>query len=238
MKKRTLKEKFYGRLLSILNEEHIHFMLGGTYAFNEYTGIKRPTKDMDLFCKTGDYQRILQLLHDKKFKVEITDARWLAKAYQGENYVDFIFANANGTCPVDDTWLKYAPEKDFLGYKVKFTAPEEMIWSKSYVQTREKYDGADVYHLMLKQGEKLNWKRLLMRMDPQWELLLAHLIQFRFIYPSDRVLIPKWLLEELLDRVKQQLALPTPHEKICRGPLLSRDQYEIDITKWGYKAIT
>jgi hypothetical protein len=75
-------------------------------------------------------------------------------------------------------------------------------------------------------------------MESHWELLLERLISFRFVYPSERRLIPKWLMEELISRVHQQFSLPEPKDKVCRGPILSRFQYETDITDWGFKAIT
>ena len=37
------------------------FLLAGTYAVSAYTGITRPTKDLDIFCKAGDYPRILRM---------------------------------------------------------------------------------------------------------------------------------------------------------------------------------
>jgi hypothetical protein len=65
-------------------------------------------------------------------------------------------------------------------------------------------------------------------------VLLAHITMFRFVYPSERDTIPRWLMEELLARVQDQLSLPTPQDRICRGPLLSRTQYEEDTNEWGY----
>jgi hypothetical protein len=72
-------------------------------------------------------------------------------------------------------------------------------------------------------------------MEPHWELLLAHLLTFRFVYPSDRDVVPEWLMRELLSRSERQLVLPTPKDRVCRGPLLSRTQYRIDVEEWGYK---
>lgn len=37
---------------------------------------------------------------------------------------------------------------DVLGIPVQLCPPEEMLWSKSYVMERERYDGAEVMHLL------------------------------------------------------------------------------------------
>jgi hypothetical protein len=212
-------------------------MLGGTFAVSFYTGISRTTKDMDLFCKNGDYPRILKLLTENGYKIEITDARWLAKARLSKNFIDFIFGSAGGIAPVDQSWFEFAPITNFLGFSVQIIPTEELIWSKSFVQHRERSEGPDVNHLILKKGNTLDWNRLAMRMESHWEVLLSRLIEFRFVYPSERKLVPKWLLKELLERLNHELNLPEPKEKITRGPLLSRVDYEIDINDWGYKTI-
>jgi hypothetical protein len=72
-------------------------------------------------------------------------------------------------------------------------------------------------------------------MEAHWELLFAHVLQFRYVYPGERDVIPNWLLEELQSRVSAQLSVPVPAEAVCRGPLLSKTQYTIDIDQWGYR---
>jgi hypothetical protein len=61
-----------------------------------------------------------------------------------------------------------------------------------------------------------------------------HLLNFRFIYPSERELVPRWLIDELLERLKNQMELPTSQIKICRGRLFSPTDYLIDIKEWGF----
>ncbi len=118
-------------------------------------------------------------------------------------------------------------------------APEELIWCKIYVQNRERYDGADVNHLLLKTGKTLDWKRLFSRLDSHWHLLLMHLVSFQFVYPSEyHEIVPQWLFEELLDRARLQYSIPPPMEKVCRGPIIDQTQYEVDIKTWNYKVTT
>lgn len=236
--KKKQAEHFYKKVLEILTKSEFPFLIGGTFAVRQYTGIERSTKDMDIFCKYGDYPRILRLMSEHGYKTLVHDSRWIAKIYQDKNYADIIFATASGLWAVDDSWFLHNPTTEVLGVRVKLISPEDMIWCRAYIQARDRYDGADIHHMILRKGKDLDWKRLLNRIEIHWELLLAHLINFSFVYPSERDIIPKWLMKELLNRAQDQLDLPKPKDKTCRGPLLSHDQYEIDTEKWGFKTIT
>src|SRR2546430_10411416 len=46
-------------------------------------------------------------------------------------------------------------------------------------RSRERYDGADVAHLILLKHHEINWERLLCSMEQYWEVLLIHLLNFR-----------------------------------------------------------
>ena len=230
---------FYSEAITILQESNIPFMLGGGFAAFQYTGIPRATKDMDIFCKPGDYPKILKCFADKGYNTELSDVRWLAKIFKDEWFIDIIFDTVNNICRVDDTWLEHATEGDFANTKVKFVAPEELIWCKIYVQNRERYDGADVNHLILKTGKTLDWKRLFARMDSHWHLLLMQLLSFQFVYPSDyQDILPKWLFDELISRAQIQYDVPAPLERVCRGPIIDQTQYKVDIKDWDYKVTT
>lgn len=229
---------FYKEFLDIVVKSKIPFLVSGTYAVKYYTGINRPTKDIDIFCKAGDYLKILKIFQEKGYKVKILDDRWLAKVYKNRKYADIIFGSIPALWPINDYWFSRAQEGEVLGYKVLITPPEELILSKLYRQGRTQYEGADVAHLILKQGANLNWKHLLNRVEPNWEVLLGQLINFRFVYPSDAKIIPDWLMNELLDRIKLQLEMPAPLEKVCKGSMLSHRQYQIAYTDWGYKDLT
>ena len=139
----------------MLNDSGAAYMLGGAFAFFHYTGIFRDTKDLDVFCKSSEYPKIMKFFSEKGYKTELTDVRWLAKIFKNEYYIDIIFDTVNNICRVDDLWYKHAVQADFKGLKVLLVAPEELIWAKIYVQNRERFDGADVNHLILKTGKDL-----------------------------------------------------------------------------------
>ncbi len=209
-------ESFYGEALRELSHLGLPFLLAGTYAVSAYTGITRITKDLDIFCRPGDYPRILTHFKDLDYQIEIEDDRWIA------------------TMPVGDDWFKHARQTEVFGIPVRIIGPTELVWSKAFIQTRTRYDGADVVHVMLKQHEHIEWRRLLAYMDLHWEVLLMHVLNFRWIYPTERDHVPRWLLEELIERLKRQLTLPAPRIRTCRGRMFSRADYEIAIRQWGF----
>ena len=108
---------------------------------------------------------------------------------------------------------------------------EEMIWSKAFLMERERFDGADVLHLIRARQKEINWPRLLSRFGEHWRVLLSHLVLFPYVYPNEPA--PQAVIDELLDRAKHE---PKADEgiRLCRGPLLSRAQYLVDVERWNY----
>ncbi|GIV96404.1 MAG: hypothetical protein KatS3mg057_1061 [Herpetosiphonaceae bacterium] len=226
---------FYSTVLNLLNRSGIPYLVGGAYAFACYTGIVRHTKDIDIFVRPDDVIRTLHILDDAGYKTEFTFSHWLGKAYNGENFIDIIFGSGNGIAIVDDLWFEHAVPDTMMEIPVKLCPPEEIIWSKALIMERERYDGADVAHLLRAQAERIDWQRLLMRLGSFWRVLLSHLVLFGFIYPSERQRIPQWVMDELLERLRKEMEMPSPQEKICQGTLISREQYLPDIEQLGYK---
>ena len=230
---------FYKEALEFLHESGVDFMLGGAFAMFHYTGIYRDTKDLDVFLKPGDYPKAMKYFAEKGYRTELYDVRWIAKVFKGEYFIDLIFDTVNNICRVDDTWLAHASKGEFAGVPVKFLPAEELIWCKSYVWNRERFDGADINHIILQHGKKLDWQRLLTRLDAHWHLLLAHIVLFQFVYPTDyHDIVPKWLFDELIRRANEQYEIPNQVEKVCRGPLIDNSQYCVVVKQWDYKAYT
>lgn len=227
-------EAFYVEALTELTQLGTPYLLAGTYALSAYTGISRPTKDLDIFCKAGDYQRILAHFQSIGYAVEIEDERWLGKVYKGPHFFDVIFASSNSTMPIGDAWFEDARQIEVMGLPVRIVSPTELVYSKCFIQLRHRYDGADVAHTILRAHDQIDWRRLLAHMEVHWEVLLIHLLNFRWVYPTERDKVPKWLIDELLDRLGHQRQLPPPQMKVCRGRMFSRIDYEIDVKEWGF----
>src|SRR3954467_3433230 len=81
-------EGFYAEALKELVDLKLPFLLAGTYAVSAYTGISRKTKDLDIFCKAGDFTRILAHFQARGNAVEIEDERWLGKVFKGPHFFD------------------------------------------------------------------------------------------------------------------------------------------------------
>lgn len=223
---------FYRRSVQQLRDHGVPFLVGGAYAFTHYTGITRHTKDFDLFIPENYLDRAFEALGSQGYDAEITYPHWLAKVRCGEYFVDLIFRSGNGVSSVDEGWFERAANGEALGLPAKICAPEDIIWTKAFIQERERFDGADVAHLILK--AEINWEVLLGHFGAHWRVLLAHLVLFGFTYPSERNRIPDWVMDELLRRVGTEHQRPLPEGKVCNGPLLSRAQYLVDIEEWGF----
>jgi hypothetical protein len=186
-----------------------------------------------LFLERDDVDRAEAVFIAAGYRTARPFPHWLAKAHSGEDFIDLIFSSGNGIVSVDDDWFRHAVDHEVLGLLLKLCPPEEMIWSKSFVQERERFDGADVLHLFRELGPVLDWQRLLARFAGHWRVLLAHIVLFGFVYPDSRDRIPHEVTTELLRRVKRERT--EPDNPLCMGTLLSREQYLSDLRCLGYR---
>ena len=229
--KRRLND-FYLRSMAVLRDADVPFLIGGAYVMEMCANVSRRTKDFDLYVRPYHVDAALGALAHAGFNTEVTSPHWLAKARHGRDYVDLIFRAGNGLCEVDDSWFARAHDDELLGLPVKLCAPEEMIWMKAYIMERERFDGADIAHLLVSCGDKLDWPHLVRRFGPDWRVLLSHLVLFGYIYPSEQGRIPRSVMDELIERLRKE----SPGQgRVCRGTLLSRKQYLVDVGKWGFR---
>lgn len=226
---------FYVRTLGLITDAGVPFVVGGAYALSYYTGIVRHTKDFDVFVRREHYGAVSEVLVGAGIATELTFPHWLGKASCEHGSIDVIFSSGNGLAQVDDAWFEHAAAGAVLGTDVHICPPEEMIWSKAFITERERYDGADIMHLLLARAERLDWRRLIARFDTHWRVLLTYLNLFGFVYPSERARIPEWVMSELIERLRRELRAPPPSRRVCHGTLLSREQYLTDVGLWGFE---
>ncbi len=226
---------FYRDVLHRLRADGVPFLIGGAYALERYTGVRRRVKDVDVFVLPCDCRRALAVLARGGYATEVKSPVWLGKARSGAHFVDIIFSSGNGIAEVDDEWFTHAEPGQVLGVQVDFCPAEETIWSKAYVMERERYDGADVVHLVRARGARMDWERLLRRFGPHWRVLLSHLVLLGFVYPGERRAVPDGVMRDLLGRLGREDALPRESGALCQGTLLSKTQYRTDIDRWGYR---
>jgi hypothetical protein len=60
------------------------------------------------------------------------------------------------------------------------------------------------------------------------------LVLFGYIYPSERDKIPTAIMDDLIARLRSEQRTAGAH-RICRGTLLSRKQYLLDIQERGFR---
>src|SRR5437667_3041404 len=222
--------------LELLNGQERPFLLGGGYALRHYTGGVRGTKDLDVFVRRQDALALLDGLARAGLETDLTFSHWLGKVHMAsDDHIDVIFGSGNGLAEVDDEWFAHGVPATVLGVPVNLCPPEEMIWSKAFVMERERYDGADVSHLIRACHGQLDWRRLMARFGPHWRVLLSHLTLFGFIYPGERACIPAGVMLALCRSLERESQQPPPSaQRLCRGTLLSREQYLTDVSRWGY----
>ena len=222
------------RSVVALRDAGVPFLIGGAYVVEVYTGVSRQTKDFDLYLRPQHVDPAIQALKRAGYKTKKTFPHWLAKAERGRDCVDLIFRAGNGLCEVDDSWFERAHGSNFLGLEVKLCAPEEMIWMKAYVMERERFDGADIAHVLQSWADKLDWPHLVRRFGPDWRVLLSHLVLFGYIYPGERDKIPTAIMDDLIARLQSEKRASEAN-LICNGTLLSRKQYLLDVQERGFR---
>jgi hypothetical protein len=227
----------YARALRALTDDGVPFLVGGGLALAAYCGIRRSTKDLDVFALPGDVPRVLGALAAAGFQCAIPFPHWLAKANDADgSFIDVIFNSGNGAAPVDREWFANATPARVFGVEVAICPAEETIWSKAFVMERERFDGADITHLLLACGRALDWERLVRRFGEHWRVLLSHLVLFGYVYPEDADRVPPQVLNALVDRLRAELpeaigCREGGAEHLCRGTLLSREQYLPDLSR-------
>jgi hypothetical protein len=228
---------FYRNGMASLEAAGVEYLVGGAYALAQHAGIERHTRDFDVFVRPEDAEGALAALSRCCDRTEMTFTHWIGKAFCGDAYVDVIFNSGNGLSPVDDDWFANAVSSTVLGHEVRLIPPEEMIWQKAFIMERERFDGADIIHVLRTSALRLDWARLLRRFRGHWRVLFAHLVLFGYVYPHERHKIPEGVIHLLAERLQRE-AKVGPNgagQKLLQGTLISREQYLVDLEEWGYE---
>ena len=157
---------------------------------------------------------------------------WLAKAFRDRYFVDLITGMSNATITVDASWIEHSHPAKVFGVMTRLLAPEELLASKLFVTRRERFDGADVAHIIYASAGKLDWVRILRHAGEHWEILLWALVFFRYAYPSKSSYVPIHLWQDLIGRLTAVISNPDPAQEF-RGSLIDPSMFAIDVTEWG-----
>lgn len=229
------EREVYKRALRALNSAGVPYVVAGMYAVFEHTGIYRQSKDLDIFVEPIHVVGAMRTLREAGFRACLSQGHWLAKAYQGEHYVDVIFGMGNGLALIDQDWYRYSRPAILAATPVRIAPPEELLWHRLFIGERHRHDMADIAHLLLTVGASLNWRRLLSKTGEHWPLLLAQLLTFLYVYPESSGAVPKWVVQELLARAQVDLQRERTNEPVTRGTMISRFSFAIDVNEWRYR---
>jgi len=224
----------FRKALAALNSHHVPYVIEGAFAIYFYCGIWRHTKDLDIFVEEKDVARALAALDSAGFATRTEDPAWLSKAIYNECCVDIIHGSGNRVAKIDNCWIERGRPANVLGQRVLIASPEDTISFKAFIQERHRYDGADIVHIIEGVQGQMEWEYLIERMGEHWPLLLNHLINFFFIYPSHRDYVPRWVFDRLIARFQESLDESAASNPICQGTLISTFSYVADLER-GYQ---
>jgi len=225
------QELLFREVLARLEEERLPFAVSGAVALQQHTGICRFTKDLDIFVAPPDANRALRILAKEGFHCEVDDPVWLAKAWRDGFFVDIITGMSNGAITVDGDWIRRSHAATVLGVRTRVLAPEELIASKLFITRRERFDGADIVHVIYSLGGDVDWQRILEIAGEHWELVLWMLVLFRYVYPAQTHYVPQSVWDGLLGRFEEEVRTPNPRAKF-RGSLIDEKMFAIDVEEW------
>ena len=173
----------------------------------------------------------LKHLREKGFECEVRDPVWLFKAHRDGFFVDLITGMSNAAILVEDSWIERASPAVVQGITTRVLAAEELIASKLFIARRERFDGADIAHVIYGTRGKLDWQRVFKLIGEHWEMLLWALVLFRYSYPAQTEYVPKEVWTALVSRFQDIVSHPDPAAKF-RGSLVDDKQFAIDVNEW------
>ena len=225
-------ETLYRDVLRAMNENGIPYAVAGAFALQKYTGIWRVTKDLDVFVKAADVAAALDNLCQQGFRCETLDPVWLSKAHRGEYFVDLISGMSNAVIVVDDSWMQRALPAVIAGVESRIISAEDLIASKLFVTRRERFDGADIAHIIYRTKGRLEWERIMELAGEHWEMVLWNLVLFSYVYPAHIDYVPAPLWQDLLSRYMHLVQHPKSKAPF-RGSLVDENIFSIDMKDWG-----
>lgn len=222
----------YQGVLRGLLQAQVPFAVSGGFAFHHHTGIWRVTKDLDLVLPPDAVPRAFEVLVREGFETYVQDPVWLAKARLGDYFVDLITGVGNATLTVEQSWIDRAKVDLVLDIRCRVLSVEEMIASKLFVTRRERFDGADIVHLLRASAATLDWTRLRDLIGPHWQMMYWYLVLFAYIYPARARSVPMAIWRDLTERFGQFIASQNSHGTF-RGTLVDPRMFAIDVNEWG-----
>jgi hypothetical protein len=106
-----------------------------------------------------------------------------------------------------------------------------LVASKIFLARRERFDGADIAHVIYGTYGSFDWRREMELLGEHWEMLLWSLVLFRYVYPAPSHYVPAEIWCELLRRFEAEIRSPDS-EATFRGSLVDDNMFAIDVNEW------
>jgi predicted nucleotidyltransferase len=123
--------KVLGEVAEVLEAAKLPYAVIGGVASAGF-GRPRSTKDIDILVRPEDAEQVLNALGGAEFRTEMTDHRWLYKAFKYGVLVDVIF-RSTGNIYLDQEMLEHVKEARLQGNLVKVVPPEDLLIMKAVV---------------------------------------------------------------------------------------------------------
>jgi hypothetical protein len=230
------QEAMFRETLMALNLCRVPYVVSGAFALQVHTGIWRPTKDLDLFLTPEDVPAAFRCLTKRGFRCRVKDPVWLHKAHRNGFFIDMITGMSNAVITVERSWIENSRPALVLDVRARVLAAEELLASKLFVVRRERFDGADIAHIIFATRGNLDWERILALVGEHWEILLFALVLYRYVYPANSGYVPSWVWQRLLVRFSNELTNSNPLAEF-RGSLVDDKMFAIDVAEWGMENV-
>lgn len=190
----------YAPVLASARDKGLRFAVGGGIAFSLYAGMRRNTKDLDVFIHPPDQETFLPLMKQAGFS-EYTavpyDPTWSYRGVCLGNILDVLWRMLNNRGTIDAGWVRRGWPLQVRGIDLRLIPPEELIWSKLYILHRERCDWPDLLALLGVLGARLDWEYLLARVGEDAQLLGGVMSIFRWLCPGKAAALPPWIWARL-----------------------------------------
>ena len=120
--------RVFDEAIAALDQRRVPYLVGGGIAAKAL-GRERVTHDIDFFMKPADAPLALEALDQMGFQTEMTNPKWLFKAFKEDVMVDIIFAST-GEIRVDERMMEHSRIADFAGRRVRTLPPEDLLTMK------------------------------------------------------------------------------------------------------------
>lgn len=221
--------------LELLRAADVPFAVGGAYAVYAFTGAWRDTKDLDVFLAPRHVKSALDALKAAGYETEVRDRYWLAKAHRPPYLLDLLFAVRHSTSlKVEEQWFATCRPAELLGVRTCLLSPEELIATKVYLGARDRFDGADIVHLIRATHGRIDWERVIELLKGDEEIVLWHLLLFQYVYPGHVDELPIDLMRRIFDKMQAQGRAPVETRRF-RGMLIDPISFAVDVAQWGYE---